>query len=341
VLRGQRNLSSRARIGALITYRDDEMHGLTNTVASVDGYWKINQPFYIRPMISMTLPAGGNKGGMAYFTEVGYFKNKVNFQMFETYVSRDYQPWAGFLARTNFINTQPNLVFILPVKWLNNRINYFLPGVFADVYHNAYTGQWQEAHINVTPFKVLTPSVSSFGLTIQSSWQNVLTPYSIIPQLSVNPGVYKYTRLDCTYNTDQSVPYSFLTDISTGGFYNGNMSSYSFTMRAVPIPNIAANLSYTYDVFTKFPTSNHSIKTYLIAPALRLSFTPKIQLNGLYQYNTVSNQGGLNLRFSWEYKPLSFVYLVYNSLQIYNIPGLQTGYRQQEGIFKISYITQL
>jgi hypothetical protein len=195
--------------------------------------------------------------------------------------------------------------------------------------------------LNVTPFQVVTPRGNSLALTVQSSWQNIVSPYAVIPQLTVNPGIYRYTRLDCTLNTDQSVPYSVLADISTGGFYNGNLSSCTFTLRAVPIPNIATDVTYTYDAFKGFTTSNQTVRTYLIAPELRVSFTPKIQLNGFYQYNTVSNQGGLNMRFAWEYKPLSFIYLVYNDLQTYNIPGLQTGYRQQQGIFKISYITQL
>ncbi len=341
VLRAQRNLSAKARIGALVTYRYDEMHGLTNTVASVDGYWHISQPFYIRPMISATMPANGAKGGMAYFTEAGYFTNTTAFQLFETYVSPNYQPKTGFLERTNFINTQPNLIFTFPVNWFNKTIRYYTPGLFADIYHNAYTGQWQEAHLNVTPFQVVTPRGNSLALIVQSSWQNIVSPYAFIPQLTVNPGIYRYTRLDCTLNTDQSVPYSVLADISTGGFYNGKLSSCTFTLRAVPIPNIAAGVTYTYDAFKGFTAGNQTVKTYLIAPELRVSFTPKIQLNGFYQYNTVSNQGGLNMRFAWEYKPLSFIYLVFNDLQTYNIPGLQTGYRQQQGIFKISYITQL
>jgi hypothetical protein len=31
-----------------------------------------------------------------------------------------------------------------------------------------------------------------------------------------------------------------------------------------------------------------------------------------YQYNSLDGTGRWNIRFSWEYQPLSFVYLVFN-----------------------------
>jgi hypothetical protein len=37
-----------------------------------------------------------------------------------------------------------------------------------------------------------------------------------------------------------------------------------------------------------------------------------VQLSSFYQYNTDVQRGSLNARASWEFTPLSFVYLVYN-----------------------------
>jgi len=62
-----------------------------------------------------------------------------------------------------------------------------------------------------------------------------------------------------------------------------------------------------------------------------------LQLSSFYQYNTDENTGALNLRLSWEYKPLSFVYLVVNSNS--HLRGAAD--RQEMGILKVSYIRQL
>ncbi|HET9431546.1 MAG TPA: hypothetical protein VFO70_10245, partial [Chitinophagaceae bacterium] len=116
---------------------------------------------------------------------------------------------------------------------------------------------------------------------------------------------------------------------------------YSGTARFVPIPNIAAALSYTYNRFTDFDTPKDIVTTHLLVPELRFSFNPKIQLSGFYQYNTVTNLGGLNMRFSWEYQPLSFIYLVFNNVRTIDDRLTTERVNDQTGILKLSYIRQL
>ncbi|MEX0361020.1 MAG: hypothetical protein AB3N10_08520, partial [Allomuricauda sp.] len=48
---------------------------------------------------------------------------------------------------------------------------------------------------------------------------------------------------------------------------------------------------------------------------LRLALNPRVQLSTFYQYNSFNEQGRWNARLSWEYMPLSFVYLVFNDTQ--------------------------
>jgi hypothetical protein len=44
----------------------------------------------------------------------------------------------------------------------------------------------------------------------------------------------------------------------------------------------------------------------------RIALNPRLQLTGLYQKNSLNNSDNYNLRLSWEYLPLSYVYLIYN-----------------------------
>jgi hypothetical protein len=292
-------------------------------------------------MVSFMLPANAGKGGQAFFTEIGYFKNKVSFQLFETYSSQNYQPGTGFIKRTNFINTQPNLLFTIPVNWMHGHVRYFEPGINADIYHNAATGEWQEANLNLIPFQLVTKTGTSLTLTVQPSLDNLKSAFTPVPRITVSPGIFRFTHVDLNLTTDQSAPYSILADVSTGGYFNGSLNSYIFTLRAVPIPKIAAGLTYTYNLFKGFGPAGSKVNNYLLAPELRLSFTPKIQLSGFYQYNTVAGNGGLNMRFAWEYKPLSFIYLVFNDLRSISSPVIQNAFSQQTGIIKISYVHQL
>jgi hypothetical protein len=55
-----------------------------------------------------------------------------------------------------------------------------------------------------------------------------------------------------------------------------------------------------------------SFVTQLAGPELRLFASPRVQWSAFYQYNTAQARGFLNARFSWEFSPLSFLYVVYN-----------------------------
>jgi len=129
--------------------------------------------------------------------------------------------------------------------------------------------------------------------------------------------------------------------VSTGGYYNGNLDSYYVSLRAAPIPNVSLVMSYTRNDFKNTGITNAFTTTNLLAPELRLAINPKIQLSAFYQYNTDAQNGSLNARFSWEYKPLSFIYLVFNSVDNFYKTPFDIPQKQQNGILKLTYIHQL
>jgi hypothetical protein len=70
----------------------------------------------------------------------------------------------------------------------------------------------------------------------------------------------------------------------------------------------------------------------------RMAINPRMQLIGFYQKNTTDDLKSLNLRLSWEYQPLSFVYLVFNSLNYQGMDSTQQ--KQQSFLAKLSYLKQ-
>jgi hypothetical protein len=67
----------------------------------------------------------------------------------------------------------------------------------------------------------------------------------------------------------------------------------------------------------------------------RLAANPRMQLSAFYQYNSFDERGRWNVRGSWEFAPLSFVYLVFNENDF-----KQTDSRNRSVINKISYLRQ-
>jgi hypothetical protein len=78
-----------------------------------------------------------------------------------------------------------------------------------------------------------------------------------------------------------------------------------------------------------------TFSTDLYSIGLRVAPNPRIQLSGFYQYNTFDSRGRINLRGSWEFAPLSFLYLVFNENNFRENP-----IQNQSFISKVSFMKQ-
>lgn len=96
--------------------------------------------------------------------------------------------------------------------------------------------------------------------------------------------------------------------------------------------------SYELNRLRDLGTRDSSFVTHLAGPELRVFASPRLQWSAFYQYNTAQGRGTLNTRFSWEYRPLSFVHVVYNDRQ--PVSGY-TGPVARSLLVKVSWLGQL
>ena len=69
-----------------------------------------------------------------------------------------------------------------------------------------------------------------------------------------------------------------------------------------------------------------------------MAINPRLQLIGFYQKNTTDQLNAINMRVAWEYKPLSYVYLVFNASDYQGMD--KTTQKQQSFLAKLSYLKQ-
>lgn len=91
-----------------------------------------------------------------------------------------------------------------------------------------------------------------------------------------------------------------------GNFYNDTKNTLEGGLRYAPDPHIALTANYEYNSINSVGVPNNDLETRLYTVALRIGLNPRVQLSTFYQYNSFDEQGRWNVRFSWEYMPLSF-----------------------------------
>jgi len=344
VLRYRQNIGKNLQAGAMEVLRVDEKGSSTatslNPVSSVDLFWRLNSTMYLRGMASHSVNSGYNTHGWASLAEWNYSTNFITAGIIETFVSKKYNPKTGFLAREDFINTRPSLQMNIHKKWFPHSIAFFTPFVSADIYHEASAKRFQEANLVFSPLSLLFLNYSQINFNINSSWQHLSENFQPVGGINILQGNYQFTNYELNGQTNQATHYGVGAKVSVGKYYNGNLNSYSISLRIAPVPQIVIRINYTRNDFSNIGENKSKKSTYLITPQMLLAINANMQLSGIYQYNSETKSGKINFRFSWQYKPLSYLYLVYNGISGNDNNNSGKQY-QQNAIFKISYVWQL
>ena len=101
-------------------------------------------------------------------------------------------------------------------------------------------------------------------------------------------------------------------NVDFGKYYNGSLTTFSSTFRFAPIPHISMEARFTNNSYSNLGVDKVAGNNQLYTISGRFALNPRVQLIGFYQHNSISDFDVWNVRFSWEYQPLSFLYLVFN-----------------------------
>ncbi|MCW3117783.1 MAG: hypothetical protein JWM28_1865, partial [Chitinophagaceae bacterium] len=345
VARYKRNLTSQLQLGSMAILRENAaglgQRSYLNSVGVIDAFWRAGPSLFVRGMGSLSGNSLTRKNGTAFFSELNYATNSINFDWFETISSKNYEAQTGYVARTDFVNTQTNMGYLLHKNWFPKSLAFFNPQLTVDIYHQASTGNFQEANVTFIPLNFIFNNLGQLQFNMTSSWEHLREDFSPVRNISIVTGKYQFNRYQIYGWTNTAAPYGTEGGVTIGGYYNGKLNDYYISFRATPIPKISLIFRYTHNDFWDVGISKAAVTTHLLAPELRVAANPKLLFSAFYQYNTDAQNGSLNTRFSWEYKPLSFVYLVLNTLNNYDRKPFELPAQQRSGILKITYIRQL
>jgi hypothetical protein len=309
--RSSRNLGSTSRLGGLFTVRHDRAASTAATTAAtgaIDGLWRITPNWTVEGMASAT---GADAAGTGW---AGYAKAQRQTSQFtaswlEAVVTDRYEPASGFVSRTNVALHAPSTLYDWRPRWLPARLrnlNFFArSNVYTDLTSGALEEAFSEAWIDVYGQRG-----SLFYPAIQHFAQRVLEPFEPVPGVTIAPGRYDYWRPNVYYGTDRSRRIWASADLFTGGYYDRTLDQAVVEFFASPSPRVAFGMNVEVNRFRGGDAS--TVTRRLIAPEMRLAWNPRVQLTAFYQYNDAIRQGTLNARFAWEYKPLSYLYVVLN-----------------------------
>jgi hypothetical protein len=336
--RYSQNIGKQNRLGALVTLKDNKDGN--NLVSTIDGFFRFNESHSLSTMFTHSHTSMTGKNGFSGFAQYYYTTNQWRFWWTESFVTKDFDPQLGFVSRNDVIATTPGVFWYyrgnaLPFKKL---IRALEPGAWFEMYHQASTGKLTERQISFNPIWFNFQTGGYLGYIFNHNFQRLTETFSPLG-IDILAGDYNYINHQVLYNTDNSKPLSAGVSFTFGDYFNGRLNSGTFNVQIAPSPHFNLVAQYNLNHFKNVGDPATSKKVNLYSLSGRLALNPRMQLIGFYQKNSENDMANYNIRFSWEYEPLSYFYIVFNHRAFDN--ALLKRQTEDHAIIKISYLKQL
>ncbi|MGI9179446.1 MAG: DUF5916 domain-containing protein [Longimicrobiaceae bacterium] len=306
-----RELPNRSRIGATVVSRlstaDTDDYNLTY---GVDGRLGIGQAVSLDGYAARSETPGLDGPAYAYSLSGGYTTRDWRLTGAFREVARDFNPEVGFLSRSEYrlasARVQRNFRFA-ELPWFRELRPHV---VYREFFGLDGFSETRLVHID-SHFEFANGAFFQLP-AVNLTREGLRDPFAIAPGVVIPPGTYDNVEWGFAYNTDLSAPLSLEGRIDIGGFYSGRRKGTASTLNARLGEKLAAGLRVTYyDV----DLAEGSFNTSLVGLRAAYSFTPRIYLQSLVQYNDQSQLFSTNLRFGWLSTAGTGLFVVYNDIE--------------------------
>lgn len=335
VARISQELPNRSSIGAIFTDRNGDGSFLVpaaddrNRAYAVDGRWGIGDNLTLSGWLARTDTPGLEDDDRAFGVQAAYTSADWQIDSHYTEVQANFNPELGFLSRTNYRKFETIV--------LRNVRNDTWQRVLQLRPHVAYRSYWkpdgfQESGLVHLHLPVDHRSGSEWGPVVNFTRDGVVEDFEIVDGVIVPADTYDHTEFILRGETDESQPLSYGFDATVGGRFGGDRASVSQWIAYRRGETFRTSLTFSYN---DFDLPGGDFTAHLARLRLSYSFSPRIQLQALVQYNELADTIGTNIRFSWLRSANSGLFLVYTEVDERAVGAPPAG---REFILKYSHI---
>lgn len=316
VARINQEMGKRSSLGAIYVGRDGDGSYLAtaaddyNRTYGIDGRLGIGDYTLISGWAAKTDTPGMDGDDHAYSIKASFDSAAWSHGIEYTEVGENFNPEVGFMSREGYRKFATNsLLRIRPDD---------LHGLLEIRPHYSYRGYWDFDDFKETSF---------LHLDVHWEWKNgyelhtgynifsdgIKEEFDIIDDVWIQPGSYDGNEVALVFMTDNSAPLSFSMRTNIGERFGGDFVNLSPHLNYRFGDKFSSSLSIRrtdYDL----PVEGGDFSVMLTRLRLSYSFTPKILLQALMQYNDQDEEFGTNVRFSWLRSANTGFYLVYNEV---------------------------
>jgi len=308
VLRLRRDVFQRSSVGALYTDRSRSLLGEgANRTYGADGSFSFLQDLSLVGHLARTETPGMEDRDLSYNGRIAWNADRWGFELQSLLVGENFNPEVGFLRRRGFQEQRIGARFSpRPAAWeavrkltLETGLDYLT--------HDRL--DFLEARERRAQVQAELENSDVATLTFVDSYERLIRPFRIGPDVTVSPGAFRFQDVRLSYSLGLQRRVSGDFSFERGSFYNGERMSIALRQGRIGIlPQLSLQPSVSLNWVD---LEEGSFTAHLFATRVNYSFSPRMFVTALLQYNAQAEIVSSNLRFRWEYAPGSEIFLVF------------------------------
>ena len=308
VLRVKRDVLRRSAVGLIYTGRSESnvAAGQGNHAYGIDGVFSFYDNLDFSGYYARTETPGLNGGQESYQGSFGYTPDTYGVTLEHLFIGDDFNPEVGFVRRDDLKRTFAS-ARVSPRTTDHATIRRF---VFeGSLTYILNTDNLLESRDHQVHFQTEFHSSDSFDITATESFDRLLVPFRIAPGVTIPAGDYDFTTLRVGYALGAQKRWTGSTSVEYGSYYGGDRTALTFdsgrlavTPRLTIEPGVSINwIDLSFGSFT----------TQLYRTRASYSFSPRVFVASLVQYNSRNDTFSTNIRLRWEYMLGSELFVVF------------------------------
>ena len=313
VVRLKRNLGERSTLGVIATERRIG-DGRRNRVWGVDGAWKPTDRLELWAFSTESTGDDAGSDGWAGGLGGEFQGDFWRWQARVLEIEETYDPQVGFVPRKGI------RAFVGEVEWLPRPEWEGVRNLSFEAETEVFTledGTLETVEATLDLFAIKFDNGDYFSVFGKYRFEELFEPFDIFDGIILPAAEYEWLELGVFLSTSDSRSLSLEGFAVKGDFFEGERLVSDFTLRWRP--SAQWSLATTWHR-NDIEVAAGAFETNVWRQRVRYAWNADVDANLFLQYNDAAELAALNLRLSWQYRPGSDLFVVYN--QTWDAPDL-------------------
>jgi hypothetical protein len=334
VARVRQDFRGRSGLGAIFVGREatgDAAGTNHNRAFAADGRWGIGGTGLVSGFVARTDTPGVSGGQHAYQIQARNDTQPLTVSLAYTETGRNFNPEVGFLSRAGGFRKAEGLVF--------TRLRPRSLSAFQEIRpHSIYRVYWNHDGVKETGFWHIDSAWElkngwEFSTGMNLTHEGVVRPFFIYPGVEIPVGAYDHAEAQLSIQSNEGAAVSGRFQMNAGGLFGGDRLSLSPQLRVRVGEAFNATVSWDRNEID-LPVGR--FVTNLARTRVSYSFSPRVFVQSLVQYNDRANTWSSNFRFGWLQQANTGVFVVYTDSHLIDEVGLTPREADRSFIIKVS-----